>query len=309
MSSPDDPVFWLHHSNVDRLFTMWQDCHDYELITTPGPNQYTPSNPNPPNGNPKQEPNTKIPFDVGIDTPMSYWFQTPTSLKYQDTFQFPQSKWPTPRDMLTTGTATEPGYDGTYYVYGGPDNLVNLMQTTLPACSSNTAWRLVNQNIKKRDIETNQNEKNPYDNNHEEMVFNAISYKWKELSKGRENDIEAIWKDLLDWDCRSSPSVTVDDNFYFWLKMNGLRPEQFDKPCDSVSERFYTLFGKNALVDSETVKEESKGVFLNMPLVVVGSVVGVIVLIGTVVGVGCYVQKTIAKITDVDSVQGYYNRM
>uniref|UniRef100_A0A6B2L294 Tyrosinase copper-binding domain-containing protein n=1 Tax=Arcella intermedia TaxID=1963864 RepID=A0A6B2L294_9EUKA len=27
-----DPIFYLHHSNVDRLYVMWQDCHDHEKI-------------------------------------------------------------------------------------------------------------------------------------------------------------------------------------------------------------------------------------------------------------------------------------
>ena len=28
-ASPDDPIFFLHHSFVDKLFTVWQDCHGY----------------------------------------------------------------------------------------------------------------------------------------------------------------------------------------------------------------------------------------------------------------------------------------
>jgi len=30
MKSPSDPIFWCHHSNVDRMFALWQDCYDYE---------------------------------------------------------------------------------------------------------------------------------------------------------------------------------------------------------------------------------------------------------------------------------------
>lgn len=26
-ASPDDPIFWLHHAMVDKVWTMWQDCH------------------------------------------------------------------------------------------------------------------------------------------------------------------------------------------------------------------------------------------------------------------------------------------
>jgi hypothetical protein len=27
-ASPDDPIFWLHHTMVDKVWTMWQDCHN-----------------------------------------------------------------------------------------------------------------------------------------------------------------------------------------------------------------------------------------------------------------------------------------
>eukprot|EP01125_Pyxidicula_operculata_P016451 TRINITY_DN5668_c0_g1_i2.p1 TRINITY_DN5668_c0_g1~~TRINITY_DN5668_c0_g1_i2.p1 ORF type:complete len:1634 (+),score=536.28 TRINITY_DN5668_c0_g1_i2:640-4902(+) len=30
--SPDDPLFYCLHSNVDRVFSLWQDCHDYDKI-------------------------------------------------------------------------------------------------------------------------------------------------------------------------------------------------------------------------------------------------------------------------------------
>lgn len=28
-ASPDDPIFWLHHAFVDKVWTMWQDCHNF----------------------------------------------------------------------------------------------------------------------------------------------------------------------------------------------------------------------------------------------------------------------------------------
>jgi tyrosinase len=41
MTSPNDPVFWLHHANCDRLWSLWQRQH-------PGPAGYAP-----PNGGPE----------------------------------------------------------------------------------------------------------------------------------------------------------------------------------------------------------------------------------------------------------------
>jgi len=34
MISPDDPLFFLHHCNIDRLFHLWIDCHGYDNITS-----------------------------------------------------------------------------------------------------------------------------------------------------------------------------------------------------------------------------------------------------------------------------------
>jgi len=33
MLSTNDPFFYLHHSNVDRIFALWQDCHNYDKLS------------------------------------------------------------------------------------------------------------------------------------------------------------------------------------------------------------------------------------------------------------------------------------
>ena len=37
MTSPNDPIFFLHHANIDRLWSKWQELH-------PGPENYNPDN-------------------------------------------------------------------------------------------------------------------------------------------------------------------------------------------------------------------------------------------------------------------------
>lgn len=32
MNSPNDPLFFLHHCNVDRIWALWQDCYDYDKV-------------------------------------------------------------------------------------------------------------------------------------------------------------------------------------------------------------------------------------------------------------------------------------
>jgi len=35
-SSPDDPIFYLHHTYIDFLWALWQDCNDYDGATVSG---------------------------------------------------------------------------------------------------------------------------------------------------------------------------------------------------------------------------------------------------------------------------------
>lgn len=32
--SPGDPIFWSHHAYIDRIWSMWQDCHGYDEMST-----------------------------------------------------------------------------------------------------------------------------------------------------------------------------------------------------------------------------------------------------------------------------------
>jgi len=43
-----DPIFYLHHSNVDRFFALWQDCHDHDRLPQEniGYDQYAGTTPN-----------------------------------------------------------------------------------------------------------------------------------------------------------------------------------------------------------------------------------------------------------------------
>jgi tyrosinase len=42
-TAPNDPVFWLHHANIDRMWTLWQKAH--------GVNNYQPTSGGPPGHN------------------------------------------------------------------------------------------------------------------------------------------------------------------------------------------------------------------------------------------------------------------
>ena len=33
-ASPGDPIFWSHHALIDKHWAVWQDCHDYDEVST-----------------------------------------------------------------------------------------------------------------------------------------------------------------------------------------------------------------------------------------------------------------------------------
>ena len=39
-ASPDDPVFWLHHSFVDKVYAIWQECNRFFDPTNVTENQF-----------------------------------------------------------------------------------------------------------------------------------------------------------------------------------------------------------------------------------------------------------------------------
>jgi len=269
MCSPDDPFFMLHHSNIDRLFALWQDCWDYELVD---PNaitiQYQALNPISGTVKKVNPYNTSQAYDVGIDTPMGYFWKSYSSGKSQinqDTFIFPQANWPTPRNVHFIGNSTTNGWGGMNYVYG-TDNIVSLIQqlsSTSTFCPKNTEWRLVNvdcdsltTNPTKRDISGKKDKKKDRRSDNEKNIEGSIKNKWEEFKKGKnEND---AWKQMVDWECQNSPQVELNEWFEAWLNMTGLGPELWDRGCDCVSDKWNKKHGKGQGKDKDNGKGQDK---------------------------------------------------
>jgi Common central domain of tyrosinase len=79
MNAPDDPLFYLHHANVDRIWSLWQDYRDHDLLH---PDEYV------------------APIHYAgrrIDQPMSF----PSTDDISWDFRLSETgNYPTPRDML-----------------------------------------------------------------------------------------------------------------------------------------------------------------------------------------------------------------
>jgi len=113
MNSPDDFLFWLHHSNMDRFWAIWTDCHDYENVNS---NNITQSI------FPAQWSEKFLdPFHNfhKIDDHMPYFYP---NQNVSATRLTASGSTPTPREMLFLGSPEEVGHDGIYYRYG-PDRI------------------------------------------------------------------------------------------------------------------------------------------------------------------------------------------
>mmetsp|Transcript_16050 Transcript_16050/g.28035 ORF Transcript_16050/g.28035 Transcript_16050/m.28035 type:complete len:635 (+) Transcript_16050:313-2217(+) len=81
MSSPNDPLFWVHHSNVDRMYAMWQDFHMHS-------SHFEWSHPEDVRGDMYDGPN--------LDRPMRYMSGLAVDFTVPGTGRFP-----TPREVLS----------------------------------------------------------------------------------------------------------------------------------------------------------------------------------------------------------------
>jgi hypothetical protein len=216
MYSPDDIIFWFHHCNIDRLYHLWADCHQYEDILPANLTiyQYEAANPTSSDQWIAKNPYNRVPYDVGIDTKISfYWID-------QDSDIFPSATWPTPRQLWGLGKPGAPAYDGIYYVYG-PDQLAQTVLKT--ACSKNTRWTYVNYgaSAKKRNIDP---------------IMQEISDKFEEkLGRGKPHQ-EALYEMAVE-ECESTPRIVFNERSLAWIKMNNLHPTAFDRVCDKPSQQ------------------------------------------------------------------------
>jgi len=114
MWSPDDPLFYVHHANIDRFWTLWQDCYNYDKLSQ----NSLPQNVFPSSWSNPDDPSTvytstqNMPYTVDLDggTYPSYRFPAATRAI----------------DMHSIGYGGSTGFMGMYYRYG-PDEIVTTL--------------------------------------------------------------------------------------------------------------------------------------------------------------------------------------
>ena len=127
MTSPNDPVFWLHHCNIDRLWAVWQRMHPgaspFQPVTgaAQGHNLMDPMifNANPP------------PPWPGTFTPASVVEHHALGYQYDDELVFPRVKFPLSFVRILFGVVNDaPGWvigpDGKPHPVPGPEPWLRL---------------------------------------------------------------------------------------------------------------------------------------------------------------------------------------
>jgi hypothetical protein len=117
-----DPLFFMHHCNVDRIWHAWVDCRGWEFLqeselTT---KQYMAINPLK-----RKDPSPVkdiygYPVKVSLDDTVNFYVDSSTA-----TF-LPQNSWPLIKQLWSTGTPTKRGWNGIYYRYGADDFISKL---------------------------------------------------------------------------------------------------------------------------------------------------------------------------------------
>jgi hypothetical protein len=275
MNSPDDPVFFLHHCNIDRFFAVWQDCWDYELIskTMMTATHYSPSWA-------PYNPYTDKPYALGIDSPMQYAFSASGSrstARAAYSVVFP-SPWPSPRDLWPSVD----GYKGLNVRYG-PDSMVTAYGAS---CTNNAnGWTLVNVPApsSKRDVTGDELE-------------HDLTPKFKEQKERLERETKAgrshheVIKDMAMEDCVAGPKVKITPKLLGWIRMNNLNIKQFDTICDKVSERADVGMSGEGADDNKTDLSQT-GQSVPLWVILTASIGSTILLIAIVTLIVIYWRK------------------
>jgi len=220
--SPDEPMFFMHHGNVDRLLHYWMDCHEYDKIeprslstthyVSINPTDATSSNPHTAkdaNGNK---------YDTSLDSIVPLFVSAEGSFKYCLSSEFPKV-----RDMWSMGTADKKGWNGLFYRYG-PDALATSSLSS--ACKAGNTWTWVNYGRSKRS-----NSEEEMGTPEEMMLYQNLSRKFDDKVQEGLTPQEAI-TDLAMESCKANPQIELPEKELKYLMMMGVDFSASKRICD-----------------------------------------------------------------------------
>jgi hypothetical protein len=271
MASPDDPIYFLHQSNIDRLYTLWADCHDYEHIPA---DQITDAQYESFHPTSFINPYTGEPFAKDKDDSIPYAFTWDTKRHCPvESLVFPQP-WPSPR-MLWSSINGYKGLDVRY----GPDNLVLSLGET---CTSNTQWTLVNLPYTKRSLSAEEGAIHP--------KLQGLKEKFRSGVSAGSSHREVIHSMAME-ECQSTPKFELNKALLDWSKMNNLGITAFDSMCDKPSERWLEMQGADQQGQTKALDNSDGSTTMPLWVILTAALGMVVVLIAVIVLIILYLRK------------------
>jgi len=223
--SPDEPMFFMHHGNIDRLVHYWADCHDYDKVD---PNSLTTTHyfPINPTDATSSTPHTAkdasgTPYSVTLDSQVPLFVSSEGEFKY-----CLRTEFPTVRQMWSMGTSTQKGWNGLYYRYG-PDALTTLSST----CKTGSSWSWVNYGGSKKRSESEFTEE--MGTPEEMLVYQNLTRKYDDLVQKQGKTPEEALYDLAMDSCQSNPQQELSEKELKYLVMMGVDFHASKRICDA----------------------------------------------------------------------------
>eukprot|EP01123_Difflugia_compressa_P010267 TRINITY_DN3719_c0_g1_i1.p1 TRINITY_DN3719_c0_g1~~TRINITY_DN3719_c0_g1_i1.p1 ORF type:complete len:590 (-),score=105.24 TRINITY_DN3719_c0_g1_i1:61-1593(-) len=299
--SPYEPLFFMHHAQIDRVFGIWQDCWDFDAVD---PSVLTDNHPvfyknstwasSPPAS-----------FAFSIDD------RVPFTLSSSDLGPFSNLN-PTAREIYHMGTATKPAYEGMYFRYGADKMVTDLSVVGSPVCPKNlNGWTLVNQLSKKRQVDTDAVLNKMLEASDQainlEKLEKRLNDAKEKAAQSKKYGLEGL-QFISKLMCSAIPKLEVSDNLLAFIEGNGGDASTLNNlatSCDKVSMVSYCTknprhkwcgvpsftFGEN---EKQTIQESNMKTFYVTTLSVVGVVGAISLVVVVVMGVTFY-KKSISQ--------------
>jgi len=280
MNSPDDPIFWLHHCNIDRLWHLWMDCNGYDKVTPDllTNDQYEAANPVSA-AYPSKNPYTGAVYCVGIDDQIPYAWDKPGS----DSLIFPLAKWPSPRNLWSCGTDGKPGHDGIFYRYG-TDQLVRAFSQS---CVDAKSWTLVDVGY----VFTRVKKTQKRDEKLHPLMRDLVDTYEAKLDEGKSH--KEVILEMAMSECERAPKNDIDEQLMMWIKMANHVPEDYDSLCDKPSRRL-----QNQVSTNDAIPSLQSGTTVPLWVILVASISSGLVVVAIITVIMIFVRRKSDMNTD-----------
>jgi len=225
-ASPDEPMFFMHHCNIDRLFHFWADCLEYDKVDANSltPTQYSPVNPtdaNMPSPHTVYTDDTKATIaDTSLDAFVPLYVSGSGQFKYCISTEFPQV-----RQMWSMGTPDQKGWNGLYYRYG-PDAMAD-NSLSVSNCKAGNTWTWVNQ----YGGSSKRSEHSEMGTPEEIWMYQNLSMKFENFQKEGMTPKEAL-EALAMESCECNPQQPLTEESFKSMIMMGIDPRTTRRICD-----------------------------------------------------------------------------